>query len=91
MGLNNNLGTLVHRLDNADFTANVYFKAYASVDTTVVINGTSMLLKAGVVLENVVFTTLTSAAPTNVTLIGDPKPYNSKLPFNINTGISFSG
>lgn len=51
MALFNNLPTKIHETPNADTKNYIYYKVYSSVDATININGTSVPMKVGTVLD----------------------------------------
>lgn len=87
MGLGNNLGTVIHNLPDSDFENFVYYRVYASGDTEVTINeDLPVLIREGIVLD-IAIVTIEANTPSDVFLIGSPRPYKLVDPFNIKTGI----
>lgn len=84
----NPTNTITDRLDRANFSANTYSAIYASSNTDVIINsGQTMTLLAGVKLD-VGVRSLSASSQTTVFVMGNPKPYNSVRPFDLNTGMA---
>ena len=87
MGLNNCAGTLLHRLDNADFSKYVYFSINATGAATVTVNGGDpMPLIAGSEIHMVI-NDITSTADTNIFLVGTIKPFAATGSFDVRTGL----
>lgn len=69
MSLQNNIYSLVVPATNADFNKHVYYQVYASTNSTLIINGTFVTLKAGRTL-NIVVNNIAVATGT-VYLLGE--------------------
>lgn len=71
MPLQNGKNSIIHEANNADLTGYTYTQVYASSSATITLNGTSVDLTAGLVLDILVRSI--SGTLTNVYLIGDKK------------------
>ena len=72
MPLFNGINSIIHSASTADFTAYTYSRVYASAAVTPTINGVSVPMTAGLVLDLLV-RSIGTASTTNVFLIGDKR------------------
>lgn len=78
MGFPTKFPTIIHAAPDADFNKYVYFKVYAGSSTTAIINGTSVIMAAGSIIEIPV----TSISGSNVYVLGSPMNTVSGLSYN---------
>jgi hypothetical protein len=78
MALGNNITTIIHRLDNADFDTVLYHGFYVISPTNVVVNGSDLgTFPITTETINIIIKTITSDDDTQVYLLGSPLSWYS--------------